>query len=247
MNYKLTDEQKAFYHVNGYLLGLPSVYSPEEIARMRDELPQLFQLLHEDETPKDIREWHETSRFLYDICMKPKIHDLVEGLLGTDFFIWASSFFVKEPHTTEIVGWHQDAFYWPMEPQNTVTVWLAFTDVDVENGAMKIVPGSHKKGLITHRRSKETGSVLTLELELESAERDEAVSLELKAGEVSIHDDRAVHGSPANLSDRRRVGLTIRYSGTNVKNDLSVNPNFKTYLCRGVDRFRHNPVGPIPT
>ena len=52
---------------------------------------------------------------------------------------------------------------------------------------------------------------------------------------------------PANPSRRRRAGLTIRYSGTNVKNDLSLNPNFKIYLCRGVDEFEHNPVGPVPT
>jgi hypothetical protein len=56
-----------------------------------------------------------------------------------------------------------------------------------------------------------------------------------------------VHGSPANPSPRRRAGLTIRYSGTEVKNDLSVNPNFKAYLCRGVDTYRHNPVGTPPT
>ncbi len=247
MNYSLTDEQKAFYAGNGYLLGLPPIYSTKEIAGMRDELPNLFQLLHGDETPKDIREWHETSRFLYDIGMNPRIHDLVEGLLGPDFYMLASSFFVKEPHTAETVGWHQDAFYWPMEPFNTVTVWLAFTDVDVENGAMKIVPGSHNMGLLRHERSEATDSVLTLELEEGSVKQDEAVSLELKAGQISIHDDRAVHGSPANLSGRRRVGLTIRYSGTDVKNDLSVNPNFKTYLCRGVDQYRHNRIGPIPT
>jgi non-haem Fe2+, alpha-ketoglutarate-dependent halogenase len=68
----------------------------------------------------------------------------------------------------------------------------------------------------------------------------------LNAGEISLDDDRAVHGSPGNPSDRRRPGLTIRCSGTNVKNDLSVNPHFKTYLCRGEDRFTNNPTGPLP-
>ena len=112
---------------------------------------------------------------------------------------------------------------------------------------MKIVPGSHKSGIMKHLRSTETDSILTLQLEKGSFREDTAVSLCLKAGQVSLHDDAAVHGSPANLSDRRRVGLTIRFSGTNVKNDLKVNPNFKTYLCRGVDRFQLNPVGVEPT
>ena len=247
MTTHLTQAQKDFYHKNGYLIGLPPTYSRDEMAGLNRELPSLLKLLHPGETSKDIREWHETSIYLYDIVMNPKIHDLVEGILGPNFFAWASSFFIKEPHSKATVGWHQDAYYWPMTPQNSVTVWLAFDDVDVENGAMQIIPGSQKHGLIKHRRSTSTDSVLTLELETGTFSEDAAVSLCLKAGEISLHDDRAVHGSPANPSARRRAGLTIRYSGTNVKNDMSVNPNFKTYLCRGVDAFRHKPVGPVPT
>lgn len=245
--YTLTDDQKAFYHHNGYLLGLPPIYTPEEMQVINAELPQLLALLQPGETAKDIREWHETSQYLYDICMNPKVHDLVEGLLGPNFYLWASSFFIKEPHTTATVGWHQDAYYWPMKPHHSVTVWLAYDDVDEENGGMKIIPGSHRAGLLRHARSTSTDSILTLELESGTFNEADAVQFKLKAGEVSLHDDRAVHGSPANPSSRRRAGLTLRYSGTEVQNDLSVNPNFKTYLCRGVDEYRLNPVGTPPT
>ncbi len=245
--YKLSTEQKAFYNENGYLIDLPAIYTQGEMRQINQELPGLLALLQPGETPKDIREWHETSTYLYDIVMNPKIHDLVDGILGGNFFVWASSFFIKEPFSKSIVGWHQDAYYWPMKPHNTVTVWLAFDDVDAENGAMKIIPRSHKAGLLKHSRSQQTDSVLTLELETGTFSEADAVQFHLKAGQVSLHDDRAVHGSPANPSARRRAGLTIRYSGTNVKNDLSVNPNFKTYLCRGIDEFHHNPVGLPPT
>lgn len=246
-NYRLSEQQKAFYRENGYLLGLPPIYNPAEMAGLNAELPQLLALLRPGETAKDIREWHETSRYLYDIVMNGKIHGLVEGILGPNFFIWGSSFFVKEPFSKSTVGWHQDAYYWPMAPYNTVTVWLAFDDVDQDNGGMKLIPGSQRKGIIKHRMSEKTDSILKLELEQGTISEADAIQFHLKAGEVSLHDDRAVHGSPANPSPRRRAGLTIRYSGTNVKNDLAVNPNFKTYLCRGVDLFKHNPVGPIPT
>ncbi|CAN5685993.1 hypothetical protein BH09VER1_BH09VER1_03570 [soil metagenome] len=246
-NYHLTDEQKAFYDKNGYLIGLPPIYTPQEMEKYNAELPRLLALLEKGETAKDIREWHETSEYLYEIVMNPKIHDLVEGILGPNFYCWASSFFIKEPFSKATVGWHQDAYYWPMHPHNSVTVWLAFDDVDEVNGGMKLMPGSHKHGVIKHKRSAQTDSILTLELETGTFRDDEAIQFKLKAGEVSLHDDRAVHGSPANPSARRRAGLTIRYSGTEVKNDLSVNPHFKTYLCRGVDSFRHNPVGSRPT
>lgn len=249
MHYRLTAAQQRFYHDHGYLIGLPPIYSSAEMARLNAELPELLTLLRPGETARDIREWHETSRYLYDICLNPNILDLVEGVLGPNFFMWASSFFIKEPFSTATVGWHQDAYYWPMTPQHSVTVWLAFDDVDEENGAMQIIPGSHLGGVLQHKRSRQetTDSVLTLELERGSFREDTAVQLKLRAGEISLHDDRAIHGSPANLSSRRRAGLTIRYSGTEVKNDLSVNPYFKAYLCRGVDEFHHNPDGSIPT
>ena len=246
--YQLSDEQKEFYADNGYLLGLPPIYTPEEMAALNAELPQLLALLEPGETSKDIREWHETSTYLHDICMNPRILDLVEGVLGPNFYCWASNFFIKDPHSNSTVGWHQDAYYWPMAPMRSVTVWLAFDDVDEVNGGMKLIPGSHRGGIINHRRSEETDSVLTLELEDGTDFRaDGAVQWKLKVGECSLHDDRAIHGSPANPSDRRRAGLTIRYSATEVKNDMSVNPNFKIYLCRGEDTYQHNPYGTPPT
>jgi chlorinating enzyme len=243
----LSKEQKEYFHRNGYLLGLPPIYTAEEMQKINAELPNLLALLEPGETSKDIREWHENSTYLYEMVMNPRILDLAESILGPDFYCWASSFFIKEPFTTSTVGWHQDAYYWPMKPHHTVTVWLAFDDVGEENGAMKVIPGSHLHGIMQHKRSVETSSVLTLELETGTFSEAEAVQFKLKAGEVSLHDDRIVHSSPANPSPRRRAGLTFRYSGTDVVNDLAVNPNFRAYMCRGVDRFHLNPVGVPPT
>ena len=246
-SYHLSQAQKAFFQQNGYLMGLPPIYTSEEMRHINAELPNILSLLQPGETAKDIREWHETSLYVYEICMNPKIHDLVEGILGPNFYLWASSFFIKEPFSKSTVGWHQDAYYWPMKPHHSVTVWLAFDDVDQENGGMKIIPGSHTAGLLQHKRHDKTDSIITLELETGTFSQADAVQFKLKSGEVTLHDDRAAHGSPANPSSRRRAGLTIRYSGTDVKNDLTVNPNFKTFLCRGVDEFQFNPVGTPPT
>lgn len=244
---RLTDAQIASFRESGCLRGLPRVFDERQVAEMNAGYAELKKLLRPDETPKDIREWHEASRYLYDLGTNPVILDYVEDLLGPDFFLWASNFFEKPARSKETVGWHQDAFYWPMKPHTSLTVWIAFTDSDVGNGAMRVVPGTHKAGILKHARSTSTDSVLTLELEQGSFRDDAAVPIELAAGEVALHDEKTVHGSPANPSDRPRVGLTFRYSPTEVKNDLSVNPNFRAYLMRGVDAFRHNPAGVVPT
>jgi len=245
-NHRLSNAQKAFFETNGYLIGLPPVFNSNQIREMNDGLQGLLKLLRPGEDAKEIREWHESSRFLYDLCTNATILDYVEDLLGP-FYLWASNFFIKKPHSQSTVGWHQDAYYWPLEPHESLTVWMAFDDTNEENAAMQIIPGSHRAGLLKHGRSQATDSVLTLECEKGQFREDGAVSLNLRAGQISIHHDNVVHGSPANHSNRRRAGLTARYSRTKVKCDLSVNPHFKTYLCRGVDEYRHNPVGTVPT
>jgi ectoine hydroxylase-related dioxygenase (phytanoyl-CoA dioxygenase family) len=244
---RLSRKQQEFFAQNGYLHRLPPVYSTEQVGTLRSGLDELMKLLRPGESSKEIREWHESSRFLYDICMNPVVLDYVEDLLGENFYLWGSNFFIKEPHTPSTVGWHQDAYYWPLDPHESLTVWLAFDDSTVENGAMEVIPGSHTAGLLKHLRSGEGDSVLTLECERGQFREDTRVPVTLRAGEISIHDDKLVHGSPANRSDNRRAGLTIRYSRTNVRCDLSVNPYFTTYLCRGVDEFRHSPQGIVPT
>ena len=246
MGKRLTEQQIAFYHKNGYLINLPPVFLPDQVRGMNQGLDELMKLLRPGEDSKEIREWHEESRFLYDICMNPVILDYVEDVLGPDFYMWGSNFFIKQPHSSATVGWHQDTYYWPLEPKVSATVWIAMEDVDEENAAMQVIPGSHTAGLLRHSRSSDTDSVLTLECERGQFREDMAVSLTLKAGQVSMHDDKLVHGSPANHSDRRRAGLTVRYSTTEVRCDLSVNPHFKAYLCRGVDTYKHNPVGKVP-
>ncbi|MBS0630453.1 MAG: phytanoyl-CoA dioxygenase family protein [Verrucomicrobia bacterium] len=245
---RLTESQKQAYADQGYLLGLPPIYTRAEMDAINAELPNLLALLKPGETSGDIREWHHTSTYLYDIVMNPRILDLVEGILGPNFYVWGSHFFIKPPRSAGTVPWHQDAYYWPLSPCNTVTVWVAFDDVDEVNGGMKLIPGSHKGGLMKHGTTDDANATLSLGLADGSGfSTASAVQFRLKAGEVSMHDDRAIHGSQANPSDRRRAGLTIRYSGTNVKADLSISPDFVAHLCRGVDTYGHTPYAPAPT
>ena len=70
--------------------------------------------------------------------------------------------------------------------------------------------------------------------------------MNLKAGEISLHDDGLLHGSEANHSNRRRCGITMRFAPVNVKADLSIWPHFETQLARGVDDFKQNPIAERP-
>ncbi len=122
-----------------------------------------------------------------------------------------------------IVAWHQDASYWPMSQSKAVTVWLAVDDADPENACMKFIAGSHHHGHMTFRPS-DPSEHNVLNQTIDNAEQYGHVVWDpLKAGQVSIHSDLLLHGSEANHSQRRRCGLTLRYSPASVRAGLDWN------------------------
>lgn len=233
------------YVRQGYVAGLP-VYAPEDVRRLQDMYWRLRGLLPAGASTQQMDWWHAVDRELYEVCTDPTILDYVEQLLGPDFYLWGSQFFSKDPGDGRTVPWHQDAFYWPLSPHKTVTVWLALADSDRDNGGMMVVPGSHRAGRLQHRHSACDSDVLEMTLEEGSFSSADAVCLTLQAGEISMHDDNIVHGSGPNRSARLRCGLTMRYSAGEVKCNTTVWPFFKAFWARGTDRWRHNPRAAPP-
>ena len=142
------------------------------------------------------------------------------------------------------MAWHQDASYWPLTPSKAVTVWLAIDGADRENGCMRFVAGSHWKGHLTYRPSDPTEHNV-LNQTIENVEQyGQPVDDELKAGEVSVHSDLLLHGSDANMSLRRRCGLTLRYCATDVR--AFAGWNAKGVVLSGSDPDDHwaNPPRP---
>ena len=95
------------------------------------------------------------------------------------------------------------------------------------------------------------GNLLSINQELAVAPEDEAraVDLELRAGQMSLHDGSLVHGSLPNHSDRRRCGLTIRYVPTHVREvggGEGFQKNWPAVLVRGEDRHENFPLRPPP-
>ena len=172
---------------------------------------------------------------IWDLCTDPRILDYVEDLIGPNIICWASHFFAKMPGDQKRVPWHQDASYWKLTPARTVTAWLAIDDADVENAAMRFIPGSHDRG---HLKFQKSDPMSVLAIETVDADRlGEPFSDVLRAGQISLHADMLVHGSEPNRSDRRRCGLTIRYCPPEVTMfDPEWANSVEAIMCRGEDR-----------
>jgi len=181
---------------------------------------------------------HLLFTWLDGLIRHPGILDAVEDLLGPNLLVWGSSFFTKEAHDPSYVSWHQDSTYWGLDPADIVTAWIAFSDSTAENGAMRVIPGSHKLDQLAHRDTFAEGNLLSRGQEIAvEVEESRAEMLELRAGEMSLHHVRLIHGSDPNPSDKRRIGFAVRYLPTHVRQIVGTHDS--ATLVRGVDAF-HN-------
>jgi len=174
----------------------------------------------------------------------PKVLDAVEDAIGPDILCWTTNFFIKEANSPGFVSWHQDSTYWGLDPDEVITAWIAFTEVNEANGYMQVIPGSHKIDQLPHVDTFHKDNLLSRGQEI-AVEVDvtKAVGLALHAGEMSLHHIKLVHGSAANRTDDRRIGLAIRYIPTCVR---QTKVRDAAMLVRGVDEYHHFDYEPRP-
>ncbi|MEM9393400.1 MAG: phytanoyl-CoA dioxygenase family protein [Pseudomonadota bacterium] len=232
----LSASQIAQYNQLGFVQPF-DVFSPEEIADIRTYFDRLMSDLG-DAGAYGINCYQARMAGIWDIATEPRILDLVQDIIGENIICWASAILSKKAHDPKQVPWHQDASFWKLTPARTVTVWLAIDDADEGNAAMLFIPGTHDKGAI---RTSAVGEDSIFHKGIADAESYGApFSNALKAGQISLHADMLVHGSRANLSDRRRCGLTLRYCPPEVRiADPEWAQGVEAIIARGNDASGH--------
>jgi Phytanoyl-CoA dioxygenase (PhyH) len=181
---------------------------------------------------------HLLFTWLNDLVRHPRVLDAVEDIIGPDILCWGTSFFIKERKNPGFVSWHQDSTYWGLEPPDIITAWVAFTDSNAANGAMRVIPGTHKMDQVPHRDTFAAANLLSRGKEISvDVDESQAAMLELAAGEMSLHHVRLIHGSDPNPSDDRRIGFAIRYIPTYVRQVAGTHDS--ATLVRGEDRYHH--------
>ena len=148
-----------------------------------------------------------------ELCRHPRVLDAVEAILGPDLILIMSHLIVKRPTDGLPVAWHQDNTYWhSVQGTDVCTVWLAIDDADVDNGCMNVIPCTQVNHPDLEKISTGGEDLLGTTVAVSELQEGQAVPIELKAGDLSIHDSFIIHGSEANQSGRRRAGYTMRYA-----------------------------------
>ena len=186
---------------------------------------------------------HLLSKFFFELSIDKNVLENVKKIIGEDVYIWSSAFFAKAPGEGKIVSFHQDNPYWQLTTTKVVTAWIALTDSNVNSGALQIVPGSHKIGLIKKldvknaRQSYLKGEKTTDQKDLLSfnqnlddyINKNPPVTVDLKPGEFSIHHVNTVHGSGVNETKNFRIGFAVRYVSSDTQH-LEENSDLATHI-----------------
>ncbi len=246
----LTAQEIDHYHRKGFVIG-HGVLDETALATLHREVDRIIGGLAPGDRSENLRNLHEQSDFVLDLCLSRTLLDPVESLLGPDLVLVGTYAIAKTPRRGLDVRWHQDAQYFPLEPMEVTTLWLAVDDSNLGNGCMQVVPGSHRERVIhDHTYSDAWGRETTLPLSLVNEASAPRVPIELPAGTFSLHDPYIVHGSGPNHSAQRRCGITVLY----MTNRVRIDPAYKSpmeldwntirlYRCRNnPERGYHYPT-----
>lgn len=224
----LTQEQFAEYEELGFVHSIP-ILSEDEVEHYCSEVEKTCHAIGGNVTRLD--GLHFFFRWAWDLGTHPRLLDCVEQLVGPDIVLKSTRIFYKYGGSTSYVGWHQDGITERLEDGRSPAVFLGLTAATVENGCLRVVPRSHRTGLLPHDvrpvldtfaadgnlthvrpRSRARADELSRKVATVPPDAHLPFDVVMRAGEMSVHHPVILHGSNPNSSAGPRIGLSASYS-----------------------------------
>ena len=219
----LTQLEIDSYNELGYI-GVQDVLTSEEVQKLRvvtDNLVEESRKITVSDEVFDLEPEHtpdspKVRRIKSPISVHPifdqiirhsGILDRVAQLIGPDIRTNGNKLNMKLSEVGSAVEWHQDWAFYPHTNDDILAVGVCLDDMTKENGCLLVVPESHKGPILDHHLDGYFAGAVTDE----SFDDSDAKKIELRAGGVSIHHVRALHGSLPNTSSNQRRLLLFQY------------------------------------
>ncbi|MDB4902677.1 MAG: phytanoyl-CoA dioxygenase PhyH [Mucilaginibacter sp.] len=229
---KFTPAQVELYNQQGYII-IKSFCNPQEINKLYqtaldDNAMKNNALDLNDQSGKKTRLslWFTPGNDVFGyLTRSEKMISAVKQLLGGDAPVchFHSKLMQKEPKVGGAWEWHQDYGYWYknqfMFPDEVISVMVALTAANKENGCLQVIKGSHKLGRVNHGFAGEQVGA-DMQMVNNALKTMELVYVELEPGDALIFHSNLLHRSEANLSDYPRWSVISCY---NLQSNLAYN------------------------
>lgn len=239
----LTPAQIESYRRDGYL-GVENVFSPAEVADLRrvtDEFVEKSRAITANDAVFDLEPSHTPQnprlRRLKDpikqhavyrqALLNARLLGIVSQLIGPDLTTNGNKLNLKLADVGSPVEWHQDWAFYPHTNDDLLAVGIAMDDSTLENGCLMVIPGSHRGPLLNHHQD----GVFIGAVTEPGFQPTGAIPIMLKAGGVSIHHARTLHGSAPNRSARARRLLLFQYCAADAWPLLPGDKPWETYTA----------------
>lgn len=152
---------------------------------------------------------------LYDWATHPDVLSRLHQLIGKSISLSLAhhnSIMTKHPDFSSDTGWHRDIRYWSFNSTDLITVFLALTPSNTENGGLRFLPRSHKDIIQDHQLDNK--SFLKTDLPENQALLDREVTIDLDPGDTIFFHSLTFHGAPRNRTKQERRSLLFTYHDT---------------------------------
>lgn len=215
----ITDETLDQYKRNGFIF-VDNALTPEQLQTMQAATAKLIthsasvtqsndqydlDTGHSADNPRltRIKLPHLLDPIFWQVLKSDQILGLLKPLLGTENIrLHTSKLNTKEPDGGQAVEWHQDWAFYPHTNDDLLAVGILLEDVDEHNGPLQVIAGTHRGPVLDHSSNGVFCGAIDPADPL--FDQNNAISLTGKAGSLSIHHVRTLHGSAPNNSKRAR-------------------------------------------
>lgn len=231
------------FREKGYVC-LPAMLDADEVREVEAQLARyidgvvpglpaqdvFYEVKGRPETLKQMHRMMDNDSWFRDFFLQDRFMGLAERLLGTSVVHKNLEYFAKPPRIGNPTPPHQDGYYFMIEPNEALTMWVALDEIDEENGCIRYVEGSHRRGIRPHAKSGVLGFSQGI-TDFGPDDEEQARPMRAQPGDLLAHHSLTIHRADANRSERPRRALGLVCYSTLAQHDAERSAAYQRELA----------------